>query len=73
MKKPITKRGFSITESLILLIIIIAIVIGLGRMFMQPVMESRTYNKLTGAKTTWWDAVWVELRVAEGTKINSND
>ncbi len=25
--------------------------------------ESATYNKLTGAKTTWWDALWVELRV----------
>lgn len=26
-------------------------------------MESKTYNKLTGAKTTTWDALWVELRV----------
>lgn len=26
-------------------------------------MESKTYNKLTGAHTTWWDAAWVELRV----------
>jgi hypothetical protein len=28
-------------------------------------MESKTYNKLTGANTTWWDALWVELRVME--------
>jgi ABC-type spermidine/putrescine transport system permease subunit II len=28
-------------------------------------MESRTYNRLTGASTTWWDAVWVELRVQD--------
>lgn len=26
-------------------------------------MESRTYNKLTGAHTTTWDAMWVNLRV----------
>ena len=26
-------------------------------------MESKTYNKITGAETTWWDAMWVELRV----------
>jgi hypothetical protein len=26
-------------------------------------MESKTYNKLTGANTTWFDALWVELRV----------
>ena len=32
---------------------------------MQPVMESKTYNKLTGAHTTWWDALWVELRVQD--------
>jgi hypothetical protein len=31
----------------------------------QPVMESRTYNRLTGADTTWWDALWVELRVQD--------
>lgn len=28
-------------------------------------MESKTYNKLTGAATTWWDALWVELRVQD--------
>ena len=28
-------------------------------------MESRTYNRLTGSKTTWWDACWVELRVQD--------
>lgn len=32
---------------------------------LQPVFESRTYNKLTGAHTTWWDAMWVELRVQD--------
>ena len=31
-------------------------------------MESKTYNKLTGAHTTWWDAAWVELRVQGDTK-----
>jgi hypothetical protein len=31
-------------------------------------MQSETYNKLTGAKTTWWDAIWVELRVQDNPK-----
>jgi len=31
-------------------------------------MESATFNRLTGAHTTWWDAVWVELRVQEEPK-----
>jgi hypothetical protein len=31
----------------------------------QAHMESKTYNKLTGASTTMWDALWVELRVQD--------
>lgn len=27
--------------------------------------EARTYNKVTGADVTWWDALWVEFRVQE--------
>jgi hypothetical protein len=27
--------------------------------------ESRTYNRLTGAQTTTWDALFVELRVQD--------
>lgn len=27
--------------------------------------ESKAFNRLTGANTTWWDAMWVELRVQE--------
>lgn len=30
-------------------------------------MESDTYNRLTHAQTTWWDALWVELRVQGDT------
>lgn len=28
-------------------------------------MESDAYNRITGAHTTWWDALWLELRVNE--------
>lgn len=31
--------------------------------------ESRVYNELTGANTTTWDAVWVELRVIAYTDV----
>lgn len=30
--------------------------------------ESAAYNRLTGANTTTWDAMFVQLRVQEGTK-----
>lgn len=36
--------------------------------FIQPKMESSTYNKITGAQTTWWDALWLELRVADAPR-----
>lgn len=30
--------------------------------------ESKTYNRLTGANTTTWDAMWVELRVQDAPR-----
>lgn len=32
-------------------------------------MESAAFKRITGAHTTWWDAVWVELRVQEAPKV----
>lgn len=48
------------TEILIIVMIILTILLGF---LIQPINESKTYNKLTGASTTWWDVIWVELRV----------
>jgi hypothetical protein len=30
--------------------------------------EAATYNRLTGADVTWWDALWVDLRVMDAPK-----
>jgi len=51
-------------------LIVVAIVLGLvvGIPWFSAAQESSTYNRLTGAHTTTWDALWVELRVQEGTK-----
>lgn len=51
--------GFTTIEALSILLLITILALAL----IQPAMESNTYNKLTGAKTTPWDAIWVELRV----------
>lgn len=32
---------------------------------LQPLFESQAYNRLTGAQTTYWDALWLELRVQD--------
>ena len=33
--------------------------------WIHPMNEARTYNRLTGSHVTWWDALWVELRVMD--------
>lgn len=46
----------------------LGIIIGAVALFVSLALwsasnESRTFNKLTGAQTTTWDALWTELRV----------
>jgi hypothetical protein len=40
---------------------------------LQPYFESKAYNRLTGAQTTYWDAVWLQLRVQDQPKIKDNN
>jgi hypothetical protein len=52
-------------------LIIMTAVVGtlvVGCALLQSKFESEAYNRLTGAKTTMWDALVLELRVQEGTK-----
>ncbi len=63
-----TCSGFTLVEGLVMMTIILCLVGLVAIAFVQPVMKSRTYNKLTGANTTWWDAIWVELRVQDTPK-----
>lgn len=60
--------GFTLVEAIVSMAIIIALCGALAMACIQPFMESRTYNNLTGAKTTWWDAIWVELRIQDAPK-----
>ena len=53
--------AFTAVEVLIVLAIIGIILAGV----LQPYFESRAYNRLTGAHTTYWDALWLELRVQD--------
>lgn len=61
-KSNISISGFTLVEGLVLIAIMLSLVVVF---IIRPLMESRTYNKLTGANTTWWDAIWVELRVQD--------
>lgn len=40
-----------------------------GSWVVRSYFEAKTYNKLTGASATTWDAMWVELRVQAEPKI----
>ena len=40
----------------------------LWAVWIQPMNEARTYNRLTGGHVAWWDALWVELRVIDCPK-----
>jgi hypothetical protein len=48
------------TETIVLSSIFILIILGY---IAFCYFESSTFNRLTGANTTWFDALWVELRV----------
>lgn len=55
-KKPIKALIF-------MCIFVILLFFGLGVFFAH--MEAKTYNKITGNNVTWWDAMWVDLRVQD--------
>lgn len=42
--------------------------LGIALCFVQAYNESRVYNRLTGASTTTWDALWVNLRVQDAPR-----
>jgi hypothetical protein len=45
---------------LILLVVLGAMITAVA---VPPYFEAQSYNRLTGSNATYWDAVWVELRV----------
>ncbi len=62
MRSEETFIVWSVIGLLLLFVSIIALAIFDAR------MESATFNRLTGAHTTTWDAMFVELRVMESPK-----
>lgn len=56
-------------RNLLLPTVVVFGLLGMGVLFVS-FMESHTYNRLTGADTTWWDALCVDLRVVD-TPIRS--
>ena len=58
-----------IKESWVNCIIVAVLIFFLGGAIMQPYFEAKTFNKLTGGKATYWDAVFAELRVDGSSQV----
>jgi hypothetical protein len=53
---------------------VVALLISIAAAILGPYFEARTYNKFTtGHKASYWDAVWVELRVTAQKEVASDD
>lgn len=59
---------FSLIEILMALTVAVILLAIPGFHVFAVYQESRTYNRLTGAQTTTWDALWVELRVQDAPR-----
>lgn len=56
------------SEILMIILIITALLAPVVGWVVKSHFESKIYNKLTGANTTTWEAMWVELRVQDSPK-----
>lgn len=55
---------------IITIIITLVLIIMPGSWIAKSYFEAKTFNKITHSNVTTWDAMWVELRVQEGTGSN---
>lgn len=53
---------------LVILLLISCLAIGPTVWVVKSYFEAKSYNRLTGAHATTWDAMWVELRVQDSPK-----
>ena len=58
---------FEFTVPIVLLVAVVVLFLSVI-VIVPAYFEAKTYNKLTGANATTWDALWVELRVQNSTK-----
>lgn len=57
------KRLFQSEAAMAAAVLAVVVVAIFAAHFVAAYFESTTYNRLTGASTTTWDALFVELRV----------
>lgn len=59
------RSAFTVIEVLVVLAIIATVGTIIFGVILKPHFEARAYNRLTGANVSYWDAVWLDLRVID--------
>lgn len=54
-------------------LVLLACSVALGIWVGKSYFEAHTYNRLVGAQTTTWDAMWVQLRVMDSPMQGEDD
>ena len=52
-------------EKLAVVAMALLLIFCLSVIALKPKFEAETYARLTGKKVTYWDAVWLDLRIQE--------
>lgn len=60
--------GFTPLEKGIVIAIVVLFFLAVGTGIMQPYYEAKAFERVTGKKVGYWDAVFLDLRVQEQTK-----
>lgn len=48
-------------------------VIGFVGAIIEAHIQAKAYNRVTGANVSWWDALWLDLRVSDKSKKGDGD
>lgn len=54
---------FTPAEKLVLGFVLLIILMIPSSLLVPPYFETQSYNRITGENVSYWDALWVELRV----------
>ncbi len=58
----------SLQVSFVGVLITLTFIAVIGFFFIQPYFEARAYERVTGKSVTYWDAMFLDLRVQEPVK-----
>jgi hypothetical protein len=67
IRKSLARRGNSDLLTIAILVMVVMLIAGVTWVVGSS-MEAAAFNRVTGKSVTTWDAMWIELRVQDGSK-----